>query len=355
MKQSKGWDIVLKTLNKLKENFPFPGNYFLYLSFTILLSTLLLSLVINANVKLFFILLVINTVTVIVIFNIISINRKREIADIKNTINAIRKNSYETPEEIKLGKHLLDLEGEIKAMFLRTRNDIANLKKLEQVRTEFLGNVSHELRTPIFAIQGYLETLLDGAINDPKVNISFLQKANQHTINLNNLLNDLIDISMIESGQMKMSFRYFNMHEFLESLLIEMKPHALMKEIELIIQPVKQNLQVFGDRDKIKQVMVNLVMNAIKYTERGFVEIGVIDESKKCIVYVKDTGIGISPNDLDRIFERFYRVDKDRSRSVGGTGLGLAIVKHILEAHGSKIEVKSVHGEGSEFSFSIKK
>ncbi|MEW6196499.1 MAG: ATP-binding protein [Bacteroidota bacterium] len=342
-------------LNNLKENLLFAGNYILPISITILISALLLSFIIGTNSKLFFVVALFTFITLLIILNIVGAKRKSEIENVKNIINAIRKNSFEKPEEIKLGKYLLELEKEIRAMFIRTKNDIANLKKLEQVRTEFLGNVSHELRTPIFAIQGFIETLLDGALNDEKVNKTFLQKANQHTINLNNLLNDLIDISMIESGQMKMSFRYFNVNDFFETLNLEMKPHAQQKGLELNFQKVSSNLQLYGDKEKLKQVLVNLIMNAIKYTEKGKVEVGLIEEPKKAVIFVKDSGIGISEKDLDRIFERFYRVDKDRSRSVGGTGLGLAIVKHILEAHNSKIEVKSTLGVGSEFSFSLKK
>lgn len=240
-------------------------------------------------------------------------------------------------------------------MFLRTKNDIASLKKLEQVRTEFLGNVSHELRTPIFTIQGFLETLLDGAMYDNKVNRTFLQKANQHTHNLNSLLNDLIDISMIESGQMRMSFRYFDVNEFLNSIVHDMRSHAQNKDIQLILHTNVNISTIFGDKEKLKQVMVNLIINAIKYTEKGSVEIGVTDEGKRTKIYVRDTGIGIAKSDLDRIFERFYRVDKDRSRAQGGTGLGLAIAKHIIEAHGSKIDVISDPGRGSTFSFSLKK
>ena len=286
--------------------------------------------------------------------NFIGRIRRRELIRIKEIISSIRQNEFTDAEEIKLGKHMLELENEIKAMFLRTKNDISYLKKLEQVRTEFLGNVSHELRTPIFAIQGFLETLLDGALEDPKVNRTFLQKANQHTQNLNNLLNDLIDISMIEAGQMKMSFRYFNIADFLKSIVMEMKVHS-KDGIELILNPINSKLQVFGDKDKLKQVMTNLIMNGLKYTEAGRVEVGVIEEEKKCKIFVRDTGIGISSTDINRIFERFYRVDKDRSRAVGGTGLGLAIVKHIIEAHSSKIEVLSELGKGSEFSFRLKK
>ncbi len=286
---------------------------------------------------------------------IISKGRKDELLTIKNVIEKIRTDSFYSADEIKLGNDLRELEEEIKSMFLRTQNDITNLKRLEQVRTEFLGNVSHELRTPIFAIQGYIETLLDGAINDENVNKSFLQKANLHTNNLNNLLNDLINISMIESGQMLMSFRYFNVHEFLEGIIHELKPVAEKKNLELNLVEFNPKLQLFGDKQRLRQVMTNLIQNALKYTETGKVDVGVVEEENAGRIFVRDTGIGISPNDINRIFERFYRVDKDRSREMGGTGLGLAIVKHIVDAHGSKVELVSHLGKGSEFSFSLKK
>jgi two-component system phosphate regulon sensor histidine kinase PhoR len=160
---------------------------------------------------------------------------------------------------------------------------------------------------------------------------------------------------MIESGQMHMSFRYFNIAEYLEEICNDLRPQAEEKNLQLILHPIKENLQLFGDKIKLKQVFVNLIQNALKYTEKGSVEVLVEEIKKHGKIIVKDTGIGISENDLDRIFERFYRVDKDRSRAVGGTGLGLAIVKHIVEAHGSRIEVKSTVGVGSEFSFLLKK
>lgn len=168
----------------------------------------------------------------------IGAKRKKELSRIESIIKAIRENSYKKPDEIKLGKYLVELEDEIKAMFKRSRADIANLKKLEQVRTEFLGNVSHELRTPIFTIQGFLETLLDGALYDKKVNRAFLQKAVQHTHNLNNLLNDLIDISMIESGQMRMSFRYFDANAFFSFFVHVLKSHVKDKNIQLVFKAV---------------------------------------------------------------------------------------------------------------------
>lgn len=291
----------------------------------------------------------------ILIAELIGKKRKRELTDIASTIKAIRNNDFSLPEQIKLDKNLRNIQEEIKSMFFQNINIIENLKRLEKVRTEFLGNVSHELRTPIFTLQGYLETLLNGAIDDKKVNRSFLEKASGHAENLNNLLNDLIDISMIESGEMRLSFRYFNIDEFLKTIISDAKAEAVKKNIELIYISPRKNLQLFGDKNKLKQVMINLLQNAIKYTESGKIEVFVIEENKHGKIVISDTGIGIAEENQSRIFERFYRVDKERSRAAGGTGLGLAIVKHIIEAHGSKVEVESELGKGSSFSFKLKK
>lgn len=285
---------------------------------------------------------------------IMELKRRRELEIIKDVIKSIRLRQFSLSEEIKLGDDLLEVQEEIKQMYNQAKQDIEYLKRLEKVRTEFLGNVSHELRTPIFAIQGYLETLIDGAIDDPHVNRSFLAKANHHVQNLNNLLNDLIDISRIESGEMHLSFRYFRLEELLAEIYQDLSYQAEEKNLELVLHPVNKKLQVFGDKNKIKQVLVNLIENSIKYTEKGRVEIIVREEYGLARISVKDTGIGISGKDIPRIFERFYRVDKDRSRDAGGTGLGLAIVKHIIEAHNSKVLVNSETGRGSEFSFTLK-
>jgi len=347
--------IDLKTSSDFKENFSFGKIYFKKLIFPLLFVFLFHILFYDLSLAtLFFVIVVLISFAVIIVTYLGSIRRK-EINQIKDIIFKIRENKFNSPDEISLGKHLVELEGEIKSMFLRTQNDIQNLKKLEQVRTEFLGNVSHELRTPIFAIQGFIETLLNGAIDDKRVNRSFLEKAGIHTENLNNLLNDLIDISMIESGQMKMSFRYFGIAEFITGIIDEFTPLADEKGLEIRCGYIKPTLKIFGDRNRLKQVFVNLLQNAIKYTDTGYIEIICNEEGKLCNISIKDTGIGIPEVDLERIFERFYRVDKARSRAVGGTGLGLAIVKHILEAHSSKIEVKSEVNKGTEFSFKLKK
>ena len=281
--------------------------------------------------------------------------RHKELDEIKTIINNIRKNKYNSEEEIQLGSNLLALQKAIKKMFKKEKSDIEYLQRLQKMRSQFLANVSHELRTPIFAIQGYIETLLNGAIHDEKVNMHFLEKANQNTISLSNLLNDLIDISMIESGEMRMSYRYFKINELINQVIQENKKNAEDKNLELIHIPSRDDMEVFGDKEKLRQVLVNLILNAVKYTEKGKIEVFVEEENKHAKLGVRDTGIGIPENYLDRIFERFFRVDKARSRSQGGTGLGLAIVKHIVEAHNSKVSVSSKEGVGSEFSFLIKK
>lgn len=290
-----------------------------------------------------------------IILNSIGYKRRKEIEEIKSLVKAIRKNNILNEEEIRLSKSLKELEGNVKAMFRRTQRDLQNVEKLAQARSDFLGYVSHELRTPIFTIQGYLETLLNGAINDPKVNKVFLEKSMRHSSNLNNLLNDLIDISMIESGLMRLSYRYFNLYNFLKDIIAEAKQFENNKNIDIILGDFDTNISVYGDKDKLKQAMINLLSNALKYTNEGSVQVIVFDKNKTVTINVKDTGIGIPHNELNRIFERFYRTERERSSSVPGTGLGLSIVKHILEAHNSSIDVNSQLGVGSEFTFKLKK
>lgn len=340
--------------NELKANLKSALVFFReFILFNLLVVIIILLLVdgLIVSISLIIILFIIS----IIVLNLIGARRNSELNKIKEIVINISNNIYANSDEIVLNKNLSGLEDAIKGMFEKAKSDIEYLKRLERIRTEFLANVSHELRTPIFAIQGYIETLLNGAVNDKKVNISFLEKANQHTVNLSNLLNDLIDISMIESGEMRMSYRYFDVNSYLTNIISELKPMADEKGIELTYVQSGESLELFGDKNKLRQVLINLIQNAIKYTEKGKVEVIVEEEKKFGLIRIKDTGIGIPEEDLNRIFERFYRVDKARSRAVGGTGLGLAIVKHIIEAHGSKINVKSRLNEGTEFSFQLKK
>jgi len=260
--------------------------------------------------------------------------------------------------EMQFGE-LRELADAINAMAMRARIDIAEMKRLERVRSEFLGNVSHELRTPIFSVQGYLETLIDGAVEDPEVRDDFLHKTHQNVLRLHTLLTDLIEISRIESGEMKMSFRYFNAVDYFKAITDELQPTAEIAQVTLEFQMIGRkngNISVLGDRDRLKQAIVNLVENAIKYNHPGgTVTVELEPHENEVIVRVRDTGIGIPTEDLGRIFERFYRVNKDRSRSVGGSGLGLAIVKHIIEAHGTSVKVESILGQGTTFSFTLKR
>lgn len=264
--------------------------------------------------------------------------------------------------EVDIPIELQSLAKTINDIGEKQARDFAAMQKLERVRSEFLANVSHELRTPIFAVQGFLETLLGGAVDDPKVNRDFLERAQSQAERLNALLSDLIDISRIESGEMRMSFRMFDIQPFLRDLVAEMQHIAEQKRIELYftgnILPHRE-IMAFGDKERIKQVMVNLIDNAIKYTNRnGSIKVELLNDTpnaEELTIRVHDHGIGVASEHLSRLFERFYRVDKDRSRtSPGGTGLGLAICKHIVEAHKGAIWVESEPGMGSTFSFTLR-
>jgi two-component system, OmpR family, phosphate regulon sensor histidine kinase PhoR len=244
----------------------------------------------------------------------------------------------------------------INEMTEKLKSDIEQLRRLERVRSEFLGNVSHELRTPIFSLKGFLETLLEGAINDPSVNVKFVEKAYNHANRLDALLTDLIEISRIESGDMKMSFRYFDAVSFVQHVVHDTADQASVRDQRIMLEAPQHEVMVFGDKDRLKLALGNIVDNAMKYSPSGTgITLRLVEKESTVAITVSDQGPGIAPEHLPRIFERFYRVDKDRSREVGGTGLGLAIVKHIIEAHGSKVNVASEVGKGTTFSFELKR
>lgn len=236
--------------------------------------------------------------------------------------------------------------------------EIETLKVREEYRKEFLGNVSHELKTPLFTVQGYIETLIDGAANDKKIREKYLDRANKGVERLIYIVRDLDMITKLEAGDVRIEIETFNILELIESVfdLLEMK--AAKKRITLTLDKrYSQPILVKAEKEKIQQVLTNLVVNSIKYgTEKGTTEISVENLIKnKVIVRVTDNGEGIEKENIPRLFERFYRVDKTGSRKVGGSGLGLSIVKHIIEAHDENIYVESEFGVGSEFSFTLEK
>jgi two-component system, OmpR family, phosphate regulon sensor histidine kinase PhoR len=235
--------------------------------------------------------------------------------------------------------------------------EIQRLNRLENYRKEFIGDISHELKTPIFAIQGFLETLLDGAMYDEKVNRSFMQKAMKNVNRLTILTKDLLEISRLETGELRIDLQKIHLRsaviEVTESLMLK----AEQEQIRIEVASIENGIHVYADRNQLKQVLVNLIENAVKYNKPGgVVDVGIRAHPKtreKILVYVKDSGIGIEAYDLARVTERFYRIDKSRSREKGGTGLGLSIVKHIIEAHHEQLFIQSKPDVGSEFSFSL--
>lgn len=236
--------------------------------------------------------------------------------------------------------------------------EIQRLNKIENYRKEFIGDISHELKTPIFAIQGFIETLLNGAIDDDEVNRKFLQKAQRNVNRLIYLTKDLMEISKLETGELKSNVLDFHLKDVIMDVADNLQYKAKDAEISLKTNVPEDNI-VSADRNQIKQVLINLIENAIKYNVRGGkVTVGTKnrpEDENRVLVYVKDTGIGISEQHIERVTERFFRVDKSRSREDGGTGLGLAIVKHIMEAHGEEFFIESTPKVGSTFSFTLTK
>lgn len=250
------------------------------------------------------------------------------------------------------------LTDEIERFAKNKKIEIDTLKIREEYRKDFLGNVSHELKTPLFTVQGYILTLLDGAMEDKVLRKKYLQRAGKGVERLIYIVSDLDLITKLEVGGLNLKLEDFNILELIRNVfdLLEMK--AAKKDISLTLDmDYKEPIYVRADREKIQQVITNLLVNAIKYGQKnGTAEVSVENLIKnKVIVRVTDNGEGISQQNLARIFERFYRVDRSGSRAEGGSGLGLAIVKHIIEAHDEKIYVESVLDAGSEFSFTLEK
>ncbi len=249
------------------------------------------------------------------------------------------------------------IEKQIEVIIEERKKEIEHLKKLETYRKEYIGNVSHELKTPIFNIQGYIQTLLDGGLEDSAVNRKFLERADKSVERMITIVEDLQTITQFETGELVLDIESFDILALAKDVCDAMDMRANTKNITLTVREMDNiSFNVSGDRFRIRQVLANLVVNSIKYgKEGGETKIQFRDNGDFIMVEVSDNGIGIEKHHLPRLFERFYRVDKSRSRDQGGSGLGLAIVKHIIEAHEQHINVLSTSGVGSVFSFNLPK
>ena len=224
--------------------------------------------------------------------------------------------------------------------------DLTHLKRLEQIRKDFVANASHELKTPVTAIKGFAETLIDGAIEDKENAYKFLNTIKDQSDRLNRLVDDLLVLSNIEMGEEKIQRTEFDLSDLIKKVMETMVVKAAEKEL-LLRESVSNGAKISADIDKVEQVLLNLVDNAIKFTDNGEIEIGILHENNRKCFYVKDSGTGIPEKYIRRLGERFFRVDSSRSRELGGTGLGLAIVKHIVKAHGWNMQITSAPGKGT--------
>jgi two-component system phosphate regulon sensor histidine kinase PhoR len=252
---------------------------------------------------------------------------------------------------------LSDVEQDVENWAQNQLGEIERLKELERYRKDFVGNVSHELKTPIFNIQGYILTLLEGGLEDPNINKLYLTRTEKSIDRMISIVEDLESINKLETGELKPNFSVFDIVKIVDDVFEMEQRLSNERKISLMFtyKPDKP-LMVRADRKRIIEVLTNLVVNGIKYGKKnGFIKVGFYDFDDKIMIEVSDNGIGIDKKNLPRIFERFFRVDKSRSREQGGTGLGLSIVKHIIEAHNQTINVQSELNEGTTFTFTLEK
>ena len=302
----------------------------------------------------FFQTILILLISFILIFTVIYYFIRRYIFDrVKVIYKSIRRQKG-TSEFIE--SDLDKVSNDVELISSERDKEIDNLKMTESFRREFLGNVSHELKTPIFNIQGYIHTLIDGALYDEKVNMQYLNRTSKSVDRMINIVEDLEMISKIESDKLELEFNNINIVALTQEVFDQVEIKAKRRSVTLKFEKEFEPIIVSADREKITQVMTNLIDNSIKYgKEGGSTEVRFYEMGDNILVEISDDGIGISESNLSRLFERFYRVDKSRSREQGGTGLGLAIVKHILEAHKQNINVRSTEGIGTTFSFTLQK
>ncbi len=282
----------------------------------------------------------------------------RKVKVIYKNIHSQKLHSNEKKDNLKMSANVFDeVEKEVEEWAANEERESKQLKTWQEYRRRFLGDISHELKTPIFNIQGYLETLLDGGLEDESISVNYLKRAAKNVERLNTIVEDLESISRLESGELILDIRPFDIKKLTEEVFDGLEIRAKERNIRLQFKAgADQPYTVKADRDYIRQVLTNLVNNSLKYgKEGGNTKVSFYDMDKYILVEVADTGIGISPDHHKRLFDRFYRVDKSRSREQGGSGLGLSIVKHIVEAHMQTISVRSTPGLGSTFGFTLEK
>ena len=264
------------------------------------------------------------------------------------------------PENIAFSKSIdslmEDAEKNVSEWKENSAIEISKLKEQAAFRKEFLGNLAHELKTPVFSIQGYLLTLLDGGLEDPNVNRAFLERASKSTDRITGILDDLDQITRMETENLRLEIRSFDIVELLKESFETFELIGKEKNFKLNFEKSFSAKYVQADRNKMGQVFTNLISNAISYgKENGELKVSILDIEDRYLLEFKDNGPGIEPHHLSRLFERFYRVEKSRNRNEGGSGLGLAIAKHIVESHGQSIQVKSQVGVGTTFVITIEK
>ncbi len=289
----------------------------------------------------------------------ISLNKfiNEKIKVIYKTIGKLQSKSSAINKQ-KTSNDVLDIVNQVVLSWSKEKTqEIEELKKMAIYRREFLGNVSHEIKTPIFNIQGYIHTLLEGGIEDENINVKFLEKSIKSVNRMIALVEDLEEITKLESANLKLKEEVFNLYELTNEVIDFMEQKALENNTIISIQSAQpKSIKVKADKKRIRQVLINLIDNAIKYgnPENARIKITFYNFHNNYLIEVQDNGIGIPEQNIIRVFERFYRTDQSRSRDKGGTGLGLAIVKHIIEAHRQTISVRSNLGEGTTFSFTLK-
>lgn len=281
----------------------------------------------------------------------------RKVKIIYKTIHSFQTKTETTPRIIMGTDILGEINEKVEEWAEEKIREVKQLKATENFRKDFIGNLAHELKTPIFNIQGYIDTLLDSDLSDAELHKKFLEKAAANCDRLSDLIKDLDQITLFESGRMPLSIGKFDLIELAKKTVESVEQQAKDKRITILIRhPLDKPIQVLADRNRIEQVLINLLINSINYgREGGETRIRFYDMEDNMLIEVVDNGIGMTKEHLPRVFERFYRVDKSRSRNAGGSGLGLAICKHIIEAHQQTITVRSTEDVGSTFAFTLKK